>query len=55
VRAGLVKRPEEWKWSSYRATAGEEPRPSFLMVDWILSQLWLIQLKYFDSIIVQEK
>lgn len=38
VRAGLVKRPEEWKWSSYRATAGEERRPSFLTVEWILSQ-----------------
>jgi len=24
VRAGLVKRPEEWKWGSYRATVGEE-------------------------------
>jgi hypothetical protein len=38
VRAGLVKRPEEWEWSSYRATAGEEKCPSFLTVEWILSQ-----------------
>jgi REP element-mobilizing transposase RayT len=30
VRAGLVKRPEDWPWSSYRATAGLSPPPSFL-------------------------
>ena len=24
VRAGLVERPEDWRWSSYRATAGLE-------------------------------
>jgi REP element-mobilizing transposase RayT len=30
VRAGLVKRPEDWPWSSYRATAGLCPVPSFL-------------------------
>jgi REP element-mobilizing transposase RayT len=30
VRAGLVERPEEWSWSSYRASAGLCPRPSFL-------------------------
>lgn len=30
VRAGLVKRPEEWSWSSYRACAGLEfPRRWF--------------------------
>ncbi len=22
VRAGMVKRPEQWRWSSFRATAG---------------------------------
>jgi putative transposase len=38
VRAGLVKKPQRWRWSSYRATAGEEKRPSFLTVEWILSQ-----------------
>jgi putative transposase len=30
VRAGLCAHPEEWPWSSYRATAGLEPRPAFL-------------------------
>ncbi len=38
VRAGMVERPEEYTWSSYRATAGVSPRPVFLSVDWILSQ-----------------
>ena len=38
VRAGLVKRPEGWKGSSYRATAGGAKKPVLLEVDWVLSQ-----------------
>lgn len=38
VRIDWVRRPREWKWSSYRATAGEAKRPAFLEVDWVLSQ-----------------
>ena len=38
VRVGLVKRPEQWRWSSYKATIGLAKRPAFLTVDWILSQ-----------------
>jgi len=38
VRAGLRERPEQWRWSSYRATIGLVRRPSFLSIDWILSQ-----------------
>ncbi|MBC7221679.1 transposase [Candidatus Bipolaricaulota bacterium] len=38
VRAGLVRHPKDWKWSSYRATAGLSPRPPFLDVDFILAQ-----------------
>ena len=30
VRAGLVELPEQWPWSSYRATAGLEAVPDFL-------------------------
>ncbi len=30
VRAGLVRRPEDWPWSSYRATAGTAPVPAWL-------------------------
>ena len=38
VRAKACASPEEWRWSSYRASAGLEPAPSFLDVDWILAQ-----------------
>lgn len=38
VRAGLVAQPGQWRWSSYRATAGEATRPAWLCVDWLLSQ-----------------
>ena len=38
VRAKMVERPEEWQWSSYRATVGLAPRPAFLHTDWILAQ-----------------
>ena len=32
VRAGLVERPEQYRWSSYRAMAGYEPAPDWLNV-----------------------
>jgi putative transposase len=35
VRAGLVAQPYDWRWSSYRATAGLEARPPFLCVDFV--------------------
>jgi putative transposase len=38
VRAGLCRSPLEWPWSSARATAGLEPVPDFLTVDWLLAQ-----------------
>jgi len=38
VRVGLIKRPEQWRWSSYGPTIGLVKKPSFLTVDWILSQ-----------------
>lgn len=38
VRAGMVRHPRQWTWSSYRATATEgEPAP-WLTVDWVLGQ-----------------
>lgn len=37
VRAGLVERPRDWKWSSYRATSGTHRVPEWLHVDWLLS------------------
>lgn len=39
VRAGLCEMPEEWPWSSYRATAGLEPLPRFLTVSTLLGEL----------------
>ncbi|MGC8492558.1 MAG: REP-associated tyrosine transposase [Syntrophobacteraceae bacterium] len=38
VRAGMVECPEEYVWSSYRATAGLSGRPDLLSADWILSR-----------------
>ncbi len=32
VRSGLVKSPDAWQWSSYRATTGLSASPSFLSV-----------------------
>lgn len=37
VRANMVRKPEEWKWSSYKATAHLKTVPEYLIVDWILS------------------
>jgi len=39
VRAKMVRAAKNWKWSSYRATAGQVDPPEFLTVDWLLSQL----------------
>lgn len=36
VRAGIVQRPEDWPWCSYRATVGAAPAPPFLETDWLL-------------------
>ena len=38
VRAGLARSAREWRWSSYRATAGQVEVPGFLTTDWLLSQ-----------------
>jgi REP element-mobilizing transposase RayT len=38
VRARMVEKPEDWRWSSYRATAGDEPAGACLTKDWILGQ-----------------
>lgn len=38
VRARMVRRPEDWAWSSYRATVGLAARPRWLDADWILSR-----------------
>lgn len=37
VSAGLVKRLEDYHWSTYRATAGYDPIPRYLSLDWLNS------------------
>ena len=36
VRAGKTETPEQWRWSSYRFTAGMKTPPDYLTTDWIL-------------------
>ena len=38
VRAGLAASAREWRWSSYRATAGHKKGPRFLTTGWVLRQ-----------------
>ena len=38
VRAGMVKGPRQWRWSSYRAMVGAAEVPPWLVTDWILGQ-----------------
>ena len=37
ARAGLVKRPGQWPWSSHRAVGKDRDVPPWLTVDWILA------------------
>jgi len=37
VKAGIVARPEDYEWSSYRARAGYEPAPSWLTLGTVQS------------------
>jgi REP-associated tyrosine transposase len=38
VRAGMVKTPEEYQWSSYRQYIGKEKTQSWLQKEWLLSE-----------------
>jgi putative transposase len=38
VRAGMVERPEDWKWSSFRSLSGEDQAPEWLTSGWMLAQ-----------------
>lgn len=38
VRAGLCAAPEDWRWSSYRAMVGREPKSPFLSCEWLVGQ-----------------
>jgi len=37
VRVGLTRSARDWRWCSYRATAGQVESPEFLTTDWILA------------------
>jgi len=39
VRAGIVEQPQEWQWTSYRATAGLEEPSGFLDLELLLGLL----------------
>ena len=47
VRAGIVENPEDWRWSSYRATLGIAKPPKYLNTSWVL--------KNFDEDIEKSK
>lgn len=36
VRAGMVERPEQYRWSSYLPTLGKSVQPEFLTIEWLL-------------------
>ena len=38
VRAKMVRSVRDWRWSSYRATAGQVESPEFLTANWLLAQ-----------------
>ena len=38
IRAGMVRSAREYRWSSYRTTAGLSTTPEWLWTDWILAQ-----------------
>jgi len=38
LRAKMVRRMEQWPWSSYPATCGQTPKPDWLQTGFILSQ-----------------
>ena len=38
IRAGMVKKPAHWAWSSYRASVGLEPAAPWLAADGLLAQ-----------------
>jgi len=38
VRAKMNRKPDTYRWSSYRASAGLAPVPAYLTLDWVLAQ-----------------
>jgi REP element-mobilizing transposase RayT len=50
VRAGLVRFPENWRWSSYAATIGAAPAPAFLAVNEVLRWFDGSAARYFGFV-----
>lgn len=49
VRASMVRFAEDWPWSSYRATAGEQGCPDWLRVDWLLAAFGRKKVKAIEA------
>jgi DNA-directed RNA polymerase specialized sigma24 family protein len=54
VRAGMVKSPGEWPWSSYNAMMGREASPRWLATDKILSQFGSNRLEAMQAKLKEE-
>ena len=50
VRAGIVERPEDYPWSSYRFYLAKEEKPRWLSLEWLLQEYgttyWAAQRRY---------
>lgn len=60
VRAALVHKPEEWRWSSYAATAGLSSAPAFLATGSTLSLFGTgdppsLQERFVDYVLSEEE
>ncbi len=58
VRAKMVRAAKEWRWSSYRATAGQQTRPSWLEVNGLLGRFGKrksLAIKAYKRFIAQGK
>jgi len=59
VSAGLVTRPEDYKWSTYAATVGLSPVPDYLSINWLESLFPIGSLeeaqRRFRSLMAEER
>ena len=55
VRAGLVDHPADWRWGSFRATAGLAAPPDCLRTGWVLAQFdrdpEVARQRYFEFVV----
>jgi hypothetical protein len=55
VRAGMVRRLEDWAWSSYNATSSAELESRWLDVDWTLSQFGKDRTTAYRQFVIEGK